>query len=204
MIRDVAVAVLDKYGAARIMKFLAKRSLRDVLASLMRVESLPFHSVTEFADQCSIFLDPLPARFPELEIADADIPLLHPLRVAASTLMLVPDTEWSRETHRSNLRLLEIPPDDSVEVKKWKRELYHYLRWALLSGKTGPSIPETLEVLGREACVDRIQAANVRSRDIEVHRSSPEPKLEGKVNIDRDKGVDGKRRLSKQWTGYGL
>jgi len=86
-----------------------------------------------------------------------------------------------------------------VEAKTWKRTLYHYLRWALLGGKQGPGIAESLEVLGREACLERIRTANLVLRELEVGRSKPV------IEAAAFKGdADGKRRLEKEWKGYTL
>ena len=201
MIRDVTIAVLDRYGAVRILEFLQtgggeKRDLRDVLARLLKTESLHYRSPTQFAEQCALFFESVEPS--ELEISDAG--LLHPLRVAASTLNLIPEDLWTKETHHSHLRSLEAsPPNHTIEPKTWKKELYHYLRWALLGSKQGPGIAETLEILGRETCIRRIQDANVRARDLERKMTKPVLEVEGW----RGDG-DGKRRIEKDWKAYSL
>ncbi len=201
MIRDVTVAVLKKHGAAKVMRFLdagsgQKRDLRNVLAQLLSIESLHYRSPTQFADQCALFFeDTQPS---ELDIADTT--LLHPLRVAASTLTLTPQASWTRETQHFQLRALEASlPGEGIAPKTWKKELYHYLRWALLGGQRGPGIAETLEILGRETCVKRIRAANMRARDLETMRAKPVLSAEGFRG-----NVEGKRRIEKSWQAYSL
>ncbi|KAH0846530.1 glutamate-tRNA ligase [Fonsecaea monophora] len=201
MIRDVAVSVLDKYGAGRIMQFLAsgsqKRQLRDVLAQLLKVESLHYRSPSQFAEQCALFFEPVSLKN-DLEVSD--VGLLHPLRVAASTLALIPEESWTRDTHLSHLRSLEASgPDESVDARTWKRELYHYLRWALLGGRQGPGIAETLEILGRGTCIARIQDANLRAREFESVTTKPVVQAQGWKG-----DVDGKRRVDKEWKAYAL
>lgn len=49
--------------------------------------------------------------------------------------------------------------------KIFKKELYHYLRWALSAGAPGPGIPETMEILGRAETVKRIQEARALTPD---------------------------------------
>ena len=174
MIRDVAVAVLNKYGAAMVTTFLGKRKLRDVVASMLRAESLAYTSAEDFANVVSIYLTPL-ERQPTLDLEDSAI--MRDLRIAASSLCLVPEELWTRDIHRSNLLSLHArgSPDGQISPgeKRWKGELYHYLRWAVLGGATGPSIPETMEILGRAACVQRIQDAALESRDIETAQTRP-------------------------------
>ena len=202
MIRDVAIGVLERYGAARVMQFLQsgggaqRRQLRDVLAQLLRIESLHYRSPTQFAEQCSLFFEPV--TLGQLEVDDAGI--LHTLRVAASTLALIPEESWTKENHHSHLRSLETSlPNDYAQPKKWKGELYHYLRWALLGGKKGPGIAPTLEILGRGTCIRRIQEANLRARDLETMKTKPVLKAAGWRG-----DADGKRRIEKTWQAYSL
>ena len=99
-----------------------------------------------------------------------------------------------------HLRALEASlPHGTVDPKTWKRELYHYLRWALLGGKRGPGIAETMDILGRETCVKRIQDANMRAREVEDSKSRPVLKEEGWRG-----DVEGKRRVGKDWKAYSL
>jgi len=161
MIRDVAVALLEKYGAATVSSFLGQRRLRDVMATMLQASSLAYRSPTDFVDQCGIFLN-RPSRSP-LDVADTA--LLQPLRIAAATLCLVPEESWTKEVHHANLKdLSSLAPGG--DVKQWKKEFYHYLRWALLGGAAGPSLPETMDILGREACVQRIQTAAQETTDV--------------------------------------
>lgn len=199
MIRDLAIAVLDRYGAGAVKAFLDDRSLRDVLATMLSVESLKYRSASDFAGQCSIFFEP-PSTTPNtFQSEGIDVSLIHPLRVAASTVCLVPASSWTETVHVSQLQALETPPDETVDAKRWKVQLYHYLRWALLGGQRGPGIARTLEILGRNASVQRIQAANLMAKDLEVSHTKPRIEAEG------FKGdADGKRRIEKQWKGYSL
>ncbi|EXJ72150.1 glutamyl-tRNA synthetase [Cladophialophora psammophila CBS 110553] len=206
MIRDVAIAVLEKYGAGRIMQFLdtgsRKRQLRDVLAQLLKVESLHFRTPSQFSEQCSLFFEPV--TLGDLDVSD--VGLLHPLRVAASTLALITEKSWTRDTLHAHLRSLEEatppPPDNAVDdatTRAWKRELYHYLRWALLGGRQGPGIAETLEILGKGTCTRRIQDANAKARELETVRTRPTIEAQGWKG-----DVEGKRRVEKDWKGYSL
>jgi glutamyl-tRNA synthetase len=173
MIRDVAVALLDKHGAAVVGSFVGKRELRAVIASLLRADSIPYRSSQDFADRVAFFLSPLERR-PPLKIRDSS--MLQDLRIAASTLCLVPEEAWTKEVHRANISGLQISLREegekaSVEEQTWKKELYHFLRWALLGGAPGPSVPDMMEIFGRETCVQRIQDAVLESKDVEIART---------------------------------
>ena len=176
MIRDVAIAILEQYGAATVASFIGKRNLRDVVASMLQAESLAFTSAVDFSTQVSFYLRPLGPR-PAFQINEAST--LKDIRTAASTLCLVPEEQWTKEVHRSNLSSLHSDTkaraeQSSSEHKRWKRELYHYLRWALLGGAAGPSVPETMEILGRATCVQRIQTAARESRGVEAAETRPD------------------------------
>ncbi|RMZ90544.1 hypothetical protein DV736_g2221, partial [Chaetothyriales sp. CBS 134916] len=153
LIRDVAVALLDRYGAGRIIAFLGQRRLRDLVAAMLQVDSFRFWTPQDFAQQCDLFLNETFTRPPASE-DDAKEPGLP---VAAASLTLVPESQWTEQQHRAGLSLLEQTYGSTN--KEWKRRLYHYLRWALLGRVSGPAIPKVMEILGRETCVDRIQSA---------------------------------------------
>ncbi|KAL6249036.1 Glutamate--tRNA ligase mitochondrial [Rhinocladiella similis] len=200
MVRDLAVAVLDRYGARNVTEFIGTRSLQDVLASMLEIESFKYRSPSDFADQLSIFFEPVSLAMAHATPPDVDASLLHYLRVAAATVCLVPQASWSESIHLSQLKSLEVSPDESVEVAKWKRDLYHYLRWALATGPRGPPVAKTLELLGREASVRRLQAANLRAQEVTAAPSKPKIETAGGFKGD----AEGKRRIEKEWTGHGL
>lgn len=201
LIRGLAIALNDKYGTEKLLVFAADRPLRDLLASMLRLKSLHYLSAADYANQLSVlFLDPSDV-LPDFEVSPDQIHLLHHLRVAAATLILVPEEQWTEANHRENLHLLETPPVEELPGPTWKTLLYHYLRWALLENKAGPAIPHCMEILGRDPCVTRIQRANLQSREMETRKTQP--------NLDSQgwKGdADGKRRIDKdyQWKSYDL
>ncbi|RJE24309.1 Glutamyl-tRNA synthetase [Aspergillus sclerotialis] len=103
------------------------------------------------------------------------------LHTAAAALSFVPESHWNVETHRYNISSYDgsdtvIPTsrsehssssDPGVSPEKgkiaadktFKKELYHYLRWALSASAPGPGIPETMEILGRVETVRRLREA---------------------------------------------
>ena len=175
MIRDTAVALLDKYGAGEVTKFIGKRKLWDVIASLLQTESFPFRSVKDYVEQCVIFFQPVKLR-PPLELEDPG--MLKDLRTAVATLSLVPEEAWKRDVHLANLTNLQLNTAGSLsesrqDAKRWKKEMYHYLRWALLGGAAGPNIPSTMEILGRATCIDRFRIAALEARDVDTFSTRP-------------------------------
>lgn len=52
--------------------------------------------------------------------------------------------------------------------KTFKKELYHYLRWALSAGAPGPGIPETMAILGRAESLRRLQEARELTADADA------------------------------------
>ena len=78
-----------------ITSFLGKRKLRDVVASMLQAESLAYMSAEDFANQIAFYLTPLGQR-PSLEVCDPS--MLQDLRIAASTLCLVPEEIWTRDS----------------------------------------------------------------------------------------------------------
>jgi glutamyl-tRNA synthetase len=167
MIRDVASALLDQYGAARMLAFIGNRQLRDVVASMLQVDSFRYSTPQDFAAQCTLFVEQSlrrPAFSGDLETASQ-------LRIAAATLTLVPEDQWNEHMHKANLVLLGLAEGEGNKI--WKKELYSYLRWALLGGVAGPTIPKVMEILGRKTCVDRIQSAALELKNAERMATRP-------------------------------
>lgn len=100
---------------------------------------------------------------------------MQALQIAAAALTLVPPAHWTVETHRTNITSYDgsdsviVPETSNAPVatdKVFKKELYHYLRWALSASAPGPGVPETMATLGREETVRRIQDAKTLTRDL--------------------------------------
>ncbi|KAL4923486.1 glutamate--tRNA ligase MSE1 [Aspergillus undulatus] len=106
------------------------------------------------------------------------------LHTAAAAITLVPGEHWDAEILKANIAsydgasAIEAPlegrnmhPPDGAETetdpararraadKEFKKQLYHYLRWALSAGAPGPSIPETMGILGRDVTLLRLDEA---------------------------------------------
>ncbi|KAJ9200850.1 hypothetical protein DTO027B5_6663 [Paecilomyces variotii] len=127
-----------------------------------------------------------PSTTPGSEPPTVPISALH---TAAAAFSLVPESHWNAETHRFNISsydgasaLSDTTSSSSVSApdaatpeeaekariaadKTFKKELYHYLRWALSAGAPGPGIPETMEILGRAESVKRLEEARLLTTD---------------------------------------
>lgn len=192
IIGDLAIALNQQYGTESLLTFAGGRPLRPLLENMLRLKSLVYTNPTDFATRLSPFVLGPPKVLPDLSITPDHTHLLHDLRVAASTFILVPEEQWTEANHSENLRLLATPPDDSISGKSWKKLLYEYMRWVLLGHTSGPPVSQSMEVLGRDICVTRIQEANLQSREMEMRLTKP------KLDQQGWKGdADGKRRIDK-------
>ena len=52
-----------------------------------------------------------------------------------------------------------IEPSVMRQRKKVNKALHQYLRWAIAGGRSGPSIPETMVLLGRDVTLRRLKEA---------------------------------------------
>lgn len=124
------------------------------------------------------------------------VPILA-LHTAAAALSLVPPAHWTVETHRHNFTSYDgsnsviLPPGidpSSVKTDKvFKKQLYHYLRWALSAGNAGPGIPETMTILGREETLRRLQEAKSLTQFLLPQTGRRVPKSSGSKTKDADR-----------------
>lgn len=94
-------------------------------------------------------------------------PPISALEAASASLCFIPEWHWTTETHKANIDAVvgvsaggadsnASKAPDFAHQKLFKRELYHYLRWALSGGASGVGIPAMMTILGRDVCVARI------------------------------------------------
>lgn len=173
---------------------LQSRPLTALVAPLLRADAKSYTTAQDFTQRNStFFLTKLdrPPYMPSSSRSSKDnsptptIPIAA-LHTAAAALCFVPDSHWTLDTHRYNISSYDVSsavsspqssntPEETektriVADKAFKKELYHYLRWALSAGAPGPGIPETMEILGRAETVRRLQEAR------ELTTSMVEPK----------------------------
>ena len=193
IIRDVAVALLESHGAPIVTKFIGKRNLRDVVASMLHIKSLSYLNPQQFVQNLGFLFKELNAQ--TRNIADmkvVDVSLYKDLRTAASTLSFVPEEHWEKETLRNHLHQIKLEQADPADTKAATKSMYKFLRWALLGGAPGPDLPSTMEILGRDVSLARIKEAVQLLQDFELASSSP--------NIKVQRVPKGQR----EWQGYSL
>jgi len=179
MIREVVDVLKQSYEPQTIDALVRGRPLEVVVALMLRAESSQYSSATAFAGRCSVFFN-----VPQSS-SNLDNPMSFSLRTLSTTAMalcMVPEQDWTAEVHRQNLVSLQYTaPDDGIDpkvlAKAWKKEFYHFLRQALLGGASGPGIPETMEILGKDVCTERIQSAAMKTRSQVAFESKPDIKV---------------------------
>jgi glutamyl-tRNA synthetase len=155
-------------------QILQSRSLSELITPLLQADAKSFTNATEFVNRNSTFFTTNLSRPPYASTNTTPISALH---TASAALSLVPESHWTTRTHKSNISsydgasaILEnlntnsTSTEDAEKVrvsadKTFKKELYHYLRWALSAGAPGPGIPETMVILGKEETVRRLREA---------------------------------------------
>ncbi|EAW19194.1 glutamate--tRNA ligase MSE1 [Aspergillus fischeri NRRL 181] len=165
---------------------LDSRPLAEYIPPLLKADAKSYTNAPEFVQRNSTFFTTTLTRPPYTPISTHNgttIPITA-LHTAAAALTLVPSSHWTIETHRSNIASYDgsavilptsastSPGENAPEStdadaemarlnadKAFKKELYHYLRWALSAGAPGPGIPETMEILGRAESLRRLQQA---------------------------------------------
>lgn len=175
------------------------RDLSEYITPLLRADAKSYTTAQEFVERNSTFfstkLDRAPYT-PASASSDAtpSVPMLA-LHTAAAALTLVPPAHWGIETHRFNISsydgsesvVLPTDGDSSPKAKDkiFKKELYHYLRWALSASAPGPGIPETMTILGRDETLRRLQDAKTLTQSLVPHVGRRVPKSSGN-NQDTD------------------
>ncbi|PGH10492.1 glutamate-tRNA ligase [Helicocarpus griseus UAMH5409] len=181
MVNRIGKAVKEQYTDEQLAPLLKHHTLHEHIASIIREGGArSYTNATKFIEDNKSFftaslnrppytpVTPSPPKKivqPEPEPETPQTTPLTILHTAAAALCLVPDTHWTTETHRQNISYLNnatdgtSPPAPSTSEKQFRKDLYHYLRWALSGGAPGVSIPATMAILGREESVRRIQEA---------------------------------------------
>ncbi|KAH8429548.1 glutamate--tRNA ligase MSE1 [Aspergillus melleus] len=209
MVSKVTKVVEDTYPAAQLSPILQSRPLSEYITPLLQADAKSYTNATEFVDRNATFFTTTldrPAYTPTTnsnsQTTTNPIPI-SALHTAAAALSLVPPSHWTIESHRFNITSYDgaLPtdpesPPPSTEIpeeehrkariaadKAFKKELYHYLRWALSASAPGPGIPETMTILGRDETLRRLQEA----RELTGGLTGPKKKVKGKPMQEGDR-----------------
>ncbi|OJJ97134.1 hypothetical protein ASPACDRAFT_123938 [Aspergillus aculeatus ATCC 16872] len=186
MVQKLTTAVEATYPPEQLAPILQTRPLKSYITPLLQADAKSYTKPEDFLARNATFFQPAatltrppytPASSPSATYPPtaAAIPL-SALHTAATAFTLVPPSHWTLDTHRANIAAYDgssavisaeqhqhqQPENEAARKaadKFFKKELYHYLRWALSGGAPGPGIPETMVVLGREETVRRLQDA---------------------------------------------
>ncbi|KAJ6113607.1 Glutamate--tRNA ligase [Penicillium sp. IBT 18751x] len=201
MVNRVCEVVEENYLNPNFERILKGRTLPEYIAPLIRADAKSYTTAKEFAERNATFFATKLDRPPYTPVSSPSpsnptVPMLA-LHTAAAALTLVPSAHWNIEMHRSNISSydgsdsVEIPSEvDTSSVatdKVFKKELYHYLRWALSASAPGPGMPETMTILGRDETVRRLQDAKTLTQHLvpQVGRRVPKSSGEKKLQEDR-------------------
>lgn len=169
------------------------RTLSEFITPLLRADAKSYTTAQEFVERNSTFFTTKLDRSPYMPATPSSdstpsVPMLA-LHTAAAALTLVPSAHWDIETHRFNIAsydgsesvVLPAESDNSSKAtdKIFKKELYHYLRWALSASAPGPGIPETMTILGREETLRRLQDAKTLTQSLVPQIGRRVPKSSG-------------------------
>ncbi|KAE8346449.1 hypothetical protein BDV24DRAFT_158682 [Aspergillus arachidicola] len=217
MVSRVSRAVEETCPSQQLAPILQSRSLAEYLPLLLRADAKSYTNASEFVQRNSTFFTTTLNRPPYAPAASASkspsqtVPMTA-LHTAAAALSLVPEAHWTIESHKFNITSYDgassILPEESdagahgspEEVEKarvaadktFKKELYHYLRWALSASAPGPGIPETMVILGRAESLRRLQEAQQMTMSL-VNEST------GPTRVA--KGAQSSENQDKTWMG---
>lgn len=180
IVDDLLTIAKQTYPQSQFFNSQSPPQQKETVALLVRADGKNYSTPSSFLSRNVHFFLPLPTSLPSYIPLDPKIPL-STLRTAATALTFVPPEQWTSSAHAANISNISSfqPPAFSTEPdpetsdqqkqeeKPFRKELYHYLRWALLGGANGPGIPDTMTVLGREESLKRIQSAVKRTMMLE-------------------------------------
>ncbi|KAJ5785466.1 uncharacterized protein N7503_010678 [Penicillium pulvis] len=178
MVNRVCNDVKESYSQEDLAPLLKGRTLAEYVAPLLRADAKSYTTAPEFKERNSTFFTTKLDRAPYEPTSVSKSPSppsvpMQALHTAAAALALVPPSHWTIETHRFNVNSYD--GSDAVTMssemtgstdKVFKKELYHYLRWALSASAPGPGIPETMTILGRDETVRRLQDAKALTQHL--------------------------------------
>ncbi|OOQ84921.1 glutamyl-tRNA synthetase [Penicillium brasilianum] len=199
MVNRVCAAVEESHSMDKLIPILQGRSLFEYIAPLLRTDAKTYTTAEEFTKRNSTFFTTQldrPSYISAASSASTETPTvpMQALHTAAAALTLVPPAHWTIETHRTNITsydgsdtvTISSGTADTVNPDKiFKKELYHYLRWALSASAPGPGIPEIMTILGREETLRRIQDAKALTQHLVPQTGRRVPKGEKKLQEDK-------------------
>ncbi|KAL4993934.1 hypothetical protein BDV10DRAFT_177781 [Aspergillus recurvatus] len=197
MISAVAKVVESTASPEQLSQVLQSRSLVDMITPLIKADAKNYTNPKEFVARNSTFFTTAISRPPyDRAVKQFEIPFSS-LHTAAAAVTLVPRSHWTLETLKANFTTYDaasavLEETEIVDAeKKFKKELYHYLRWALSAGASGPTVPEIMIILGREETLRRLE----ESRKLTTENGAVSPVA---ARLMKEKGLEPKAGLAKE------
>jgi glutamyl-tRNA synthetase len=209
IVERISTAAEKRWTREILQSLLQGRKLNDHVALLFRADAKSYINTNDFLSRNATFFTSTIQR-PEYTPASngnssSSVPL-SALHTVAAALSLVPESHWTIEAHRSNISSYDgatailddkssgasepfkltnetdwQPTSQNAAADKiFKKELYHYLRWALSAGASGPGIPETMAILGRKETLRRLDEARQLSPS-----SASQPRLANRLGASQ-------------------
>ncbi|KAL5355797.1 hypothetical protein BJX96DRAFT_171002 [Aspergillus floccosus] len=196
MVAKVSHVVEETYHREQLAPILQSRPLSEYVAPLLQADAKSFTRAEDFVARNATFFTTTLDRAPYTPASGETTVPMTALHTAAAALSLVPDSHWTIDTHRFNISSYDgsaaiadpesavIQHDEKARVaadKVFKKELYHYLRWALSASAPGPGIPETMTILGRNESVRRLQEARELTRELAASADAGAQRVKGAI-----------------------
>jgi len=164
-----ALPKLDGFGAEQESRFTEESQWRAYIERILRADAKNYFTAKHFVRRNSYFFVPHSGASVELPPpGGADIDLAT-LEKAAKTLLQSLPRGWEWTAKGLHARIHEIvgeiaEREEGWEVKAVSKTVHCYLRAVIAQGKEGPAIAETMGILGREVCEQRMRGVRVDLR----------------------------------------
>ena len=186
IVHRISKVLPEKIQPDQMEQVLRGRNLSAYIASVFRADAKSFTSEAQFLERNSFFFRPLvkSSYHPSMTVngSTQNPPVATDVLVReARKFQDILAEAWRPETIKQTIsdalaNLTDVggtvEPNETAEnglLKQQKarhKEFHGYLRWALASGKQGPGMADTMEILGRDVTLHRLsEAARLLTED---------------------------------------
>ncbi|KAI9795751.1 MAG: Glutamate--tRNA ligase mitochondrial [Piccolia ochrophora] len=164
--------IRPRLAEAPLNAILQKRSFRSYLSTVLRLDAPKLTNTASFLARNAYFFGPPHPRVSYTPPATDPIPAPDLARHSAVFQTITADAWTAKDIVNAikNATVEATGISDSVmngdesgkfkaKRKAWNGQFYHYLRWALANASQGPPVAATMEALGRDVCLERLEEA---------------------------------------------